>query len=226
MHELKWKRVVDLTHELHGGIPTWSGGCGWREEMKLDYPVRVYAYKCHAGIGTHLDAPSHFVPGGWNVADIPVEHLLAPACVLDVSQEMHGDLLISPSHLERFEQVHGPIPEGAPFLAHTGWGQFWEHPEKYRNPDAQGKMHFPGFSKEAAAWLLERKIAGIGIDTLSPDGINCGFPVHELVLGAQKYILENVANLDKLPAMGSFAISLPSKVRSGTEAPVRLIALS
>ncbi len=224
-------RAVDLSHVLHEGIPTWSGGCGFRLEVKMDYPegLRVQSLKCHAGVGTHIDAPTHFVKDSWNIADIPLDQLIVPVFVLDLRAEMGPDFFILPKHIEAFEKEHGKIGEKSLVLAHTGWGQFWNEPLRYRNPDAAGRMHFPGFSEEAARLLLKRKIAGLGIDTLSPDGSVNGagvrYPVHELILGAKKYIIENAAHLELMPPMGAYAIALPPRAASATESAARLVGL-
>lgn len=90
-------------------------------------------------------------------------------------------------------------------------------------------MHFPGFDVKAVEMLIERKIAGIGIDTLSPDGSNNGpgnkFPVHECILRAGKYIIENAAQLSKMPAKGAYVLALPLKITVGAEVAMRLVGL-
>ncbi len=223
--------ILDLTHPLHEGIPTWSGGCGFKLEIKLDYPegLRVQSLKSHAGVGTHMDAPSHFIKDSWNIGDIPIENLIVPVSVLNISHRMDPNLFISSKDIEVFEATHGSIPDGSLFLAYTGWSRFWKNSLQYRNPDADGTLHFPGFSEEAAALLLQRNIVGLGIDTLSPDGSINGpgvrYPVHELILGAKKYILENVANLERMPPTGAYAIALPPRSLESTESAIRLIGL-
>ncbi len=219
--------VVDLTHPLHEGVPTWTGRCGFRLEIKIDYEegLRAQTQRGHAGVGTHMDAPSHFVRGGANIGDIPLEKLIVPLCVLDLRNRLDPDLLVSPQDLSAYEAKYGAIPEGSLVCAMTGWEKYWNDPDRYRNPDEKGKMHFPGFSAESAAVLVERKVAGIGIDTLSPDGSNDGFPVHEIILGAGKYILENLAQLSRMPARGAFAIVFPPRTRDASESPIRAAGL-
>ncbi len=105
-------------------------------------------------------------------------------------------------------------------MIRTGWESFWHDSEKYRNHHV-----FPSISGEAAAFLLERHIVGLGIDTPSPDRPEDGFPVHNTILGAGKYIIENIANSSNMPPNGSFIAALPIKMKGGTEAPIRLIGL-
>jgi kynurenine formamidase len=214
-------RAVDLTHTLHEKVPTWNGSCGFHHEIKMDYDqgLRVMKYECHAGIGTHMDAPSHFVQGAPDIADIPIEDLIVPVFVIP-AHHLKEDGHLSAGDILHFEKKHSKIPPKSLVLAHTGWDKRWNEPESYRN-----KLRFPGIGAKAAVLLLEREIVGLGIDTLSPDGCDMSFPVHKSVLGRGKYILENVANLGQMPAAGAFAIVLPMKVREGSEAAVRAIGL-
>ncbi len=222
-----FKKLIDLTHPLDWSVPTWNGGCGFHAEIKMDYPqgLRVLSYKMHAGIGTHMDAPSHFFQEGKHIADISLQELFVPLVILDVSKEAHADFLIGPKELLAFEKRHGKIPKGSAVIANTGWAKKWRDTAAYRNPDAQGRMHFPGFQGEGAEFLLERGIVGVGIDTLSPDGTNQGFPVHEAILGNGKYILENLTQLEEVPPLGAYLIALPLKIREGTESAVRAVAV-
>ncbi len=220
-------KIVDLTHPLSSDIPTWNGSCGFCLEIKKDYDqmFRVQQVKMHAGVGTHMDAPSHRIQGGLSIADIPVEQLIVPLCVIDVSKKAGPDYELSHQDILDHEAAYGVIPPDALVIGFTGWSRFWATPDAYRNVDQNGQMHFPAFSAESVKFLIERKIAGIGIDTLSPDCGNPDFPVHQIVLGAGKYIIENVADCSQIPPRGSYAVALPIRAENGTEAPIRLIAL-
>ncbi|MBS0653229.1 MAG: cyclase family protein [Verrucomicrobia bacterium] len=218
---------VDLTHPLDEHAPTWNGSCGFRSEIKMDYDqgLRVQAYKCHAGVGTHMDAPSHFIRDAKNIGDIPLEVLIVPCSVLNLSSQRSEDLIVTSKEIIQFEKKFGKIAPGSLFFAYTGWAAFWSKPDQYRNLDQSGQMHFPTMSKDAAELLLERDVAGVGMDTLSPDPQGSQFPVHHLILGKGKYILENVANLNLMPPVGAYAINLPLNIRFGAESPVRLVGL-
>jgi len=137
--------------------------------------------------GSHLDAPAHFPPGKTTVDQIPVKQLFGPAVVIDVRTESakDADYLLPAERIADWEQRHGRVPEGAIVLLRTGWASRWPDVQRYRNQDATGKMHFPGFSVEAAKMLIERKVSGLGCDTLSIDyGASSDFAVHHLSLGA------------------------------------------
>lgn len=219
--------IVDLTHTLDSEAPTWGGQCGYHHKVIVDYPeaCRVQSIEMNAGTGTHIDAPSHFIPGAMSAADIPVEQFIAPVYRIDVSKKAHADYYISCDDILDFEKQYGKIQSGGLVIGFTGWDRYWHDAGKYRNPDETGQMHFPGFSAESAELLLERNIVGLAIDSLSPDCLDLNFPVHYSILGAGKYIVENLANCKLLSPVGSYSIILPVKTRDGTEAISRAIGL-
>ena len=225
MHPFPYS-IVDLTHTLDEHIPTWDGSCGFDQKLahdydpKVIYPFRTHKMKMNAGIGTHMDAPAHCIPGGITIDEFPLSHLITPCVKLDVSEFADEHYRVSVQEIENFEKEYGLIDAGSLVLIRTGWERFWHTPEKYHNQHL-----FPSVSREAAEFLLTRGIAGIGIDTLSPDRPEDGFPVHQLLLGAGKYIVENAAHLVHLPPRGSFILTMPIKMKGGTEAPIRLVGL-
>jgi kynurenine formamidase len=218
--------IIDLTHTIDANIPTWEGECGFEHRIQSDYAestgevkFRIGAFKMLAGIGTHLDAPAHCIPGGMTIDQIPLAQLMAPCLVIDISSHCHADYRISADDIKNFERQFSPIPPGAFVMFKTGWECFWLDPEKYRN-----HYQFPSISKDAALMLLEKQVCGLAIDTLSPDRPEDGYPVHQLFLQAGKWIVENAANLHLLPPIGSFILPVPIKVKQATEAPIRLLA--
>lgn len=219
---------IDLTHKLHPHVPTWwSGSCGFCLEVKKEYDplFRIQQIKMHGGVGTHMDAPSHRFPGAASIADIALEQLIVPICMMDLSSKASADYELSEIEILEHEKEHGKIPKNALFIAFTGWSRLWSDPEAYRNKDSQGEMHFPSLSSASAKLLLERDVAGIAIDTLSPDCRDLDFTVHRLLLGAGKYIIENIADCSAVPARGSYAIALPLRAEEAAESPIRLIAI-
>lgn len=221
-------KIIDLTHTLQDDIPSWDGGCGYTHVNRMNYDdcrsdvkFCVQDIKMNAGIGTHIDAPAHCIPNGLTVAELSLADLIAPCLVIDVSQHAHECYSISIEDIQLFEKNHGPIATGCFIMIRTGWEKFWNDPEQYRN-----HYRYPSVSREAAEYCLQRGIVGLGIDTLSPDRPEDGYPVHAAVLGAGKYIVENAANLSELPYTGSHILALPIKTKGGTEAPIRLIALT
>jgi kynurenine formamidase len=220
-------KLIDLTHALDSSIPTWNGGCGFNHDVHIDYSdcqgedkFRVMKVKMHAGIGTHMDAPSHCNPGGRFIHDFDVNDLIMPCVVLDISDKCFERYSLSVQDVEDFESKYGTISKGSCVMVKTGWSKFWHEPLKYHN-----RHVFPSISLEAAELFLARGVTAIGIDTLSPDRPEDGFKVHKSFLGADKIIIENVVNLENMPPKGSFVMTLPIKIKDGTEAPVRLVGL-
>ncbi len=217
--------LVDLSHLVEENSPTWSGRQGFKFEIRMDYPqgARVLKYHHIASVGTHIDAPTHFIPDGKSIDSLDLNDLFSPAHIIDVSKNAKPDYKIPLSALEEHEKLHGKIAPNSIVIANTGWFRLWDNPEKFRCEDAEGKLHFPSFAPEVGEFLIEREIAGLGIDTLSPDSFGDGYPLHHLLLGKGKFILENLNNLDKLPPKGAYISAFPCKIRHGTEYPVRAV---
>jgi kynurenine formamidase len=225
-------RVVDLTYAISDKLVPWPGDEKFFE-AKVNATVEKNGYFTRSfwmleHYGTHLDAPAHFPPGKTTVDEIPVQKFFGPAVVIDVRPEAakDADYLLTPTRVEAWEKLHGRIPEGAIVLLRTGWASRWPDVHKYRNQDAQGKMHFPGFSTEAAKLMIDRKVSGLGCDTLSIDyGASSDFAVHHLSLGAGLYHLENLADMSELPETGAFLVVAPIKLEGGSGGAVRVFAL-
>lgn len=219
--------LIDLTHTLDPTIPTWNGGCGFNHEIHIDYAdcegvdkFRILKYSMIAGIGTHMDAPSHCFPGHPSIHDLDVNDLCFSCFVIDVSAQSHELYAVTKEDILSFEEEHGPITNGSCVMIKTGWARFWNDPKKYHHNHV-----FPDVSVGAAELLIERGVQALGIDTLSSDRLDEGFPVHRAFLGSGRLLIENVANLEKMPPTGAFVMALPLKVKDGTEAPIRLVGL-
>jgi kynurenine formamidase len=227
-------RVIDLTHSLSPANPYWPGP-----------GYEPFAYETFATIesdgvlsgrfamaehtGTHLDAPNHFVEGQIPLDQIPPQQLIVPAAVLDVRETVtqDSDYQLTPAEIRAWEAVNGNIPPGAIVFLYTGWDARWDDFDSYRNRDENGRMHFPGFSAASAEFLVvERMVAGLGIDTLSVDyGASENFEVHHISHGNAKYHVENAANLGAIPPLGAWVIVAPIKIEDGTGGPARVFAL-
>ena len=208
--------VVDLTHSIDAQAPA--------------YEPAVHQLRTVTSVGvTRIDAPADFAHGLWTVDQIPTERLIAPLVVLDVTANItnHPDYQISVEDIAQWEQAHGQIPLGSVVMARTGWDAHWNSAKDYRNADRNGTMHYPGYSEDAAKFLVEGRTAlGLGIDTLSIDrGSSNGFPVRQYTLAHSVYQLQNVANLDRAPVTGGMVVVAPTKLESGSSGPVRILAL-
>lgn len=219
---------IDLTHTLSPDVPHWGVDPAFKYNSRLiesvesesDVKFRVQRLDMSSGIGTHMDAPSHCFEHMSPIDAIPLQSLISECRVIDVSDNTNEHYSVSVDDIKSFEKKHGAIPKGSFVIIYTGWSQRWQQPDKYRN-----EKIFPNISIDAAKLLISRDIVGLGIDTLSPDAFGSNFPVHRLILGAGKYIVENVANANLLDATGNYIFALPMKIKDGTEAPMRLIGM-
>jgi kynurenine formamidase len=228
----RFSKVVDLTHTMSPEFPTFFGVPGIELEKKFDLKkdgFNLNWWKIIEHAGTHLDAPIHFSENGATVEKIPAEMLVVPLAVVDVSAQAarNPDYLVTRADLLAWEKRHRRLPDNCCVAMHSGWAQRVNDAAKYTGKDAAGVFHFPGFAPEAAGFLLkERRVAGIAVDTLSLDnGMSKDFKVHYAWLPAGRWGLENVANLDKVPAAGAMLVVGIAKVKDATGGPTRLIAL-
>ena len=184
--------------------------------------------------GTHFDAPVHWVTGrdGADVSQVPLGRLIAPAVVLDFSAQAAADpdFLLEIAHVKEWEQAHGPLPAGGWLLYRTGWDVRSDSQERFLNANETGP-HTPGISVECAKWIAEQSpVIGLGTETVGTDagqafGFTPAFPCHEAVLGAGKYGLTQLRNLDRLPVTGAVVIAAPLPIVSGSGSPARVLAL-
>ena len=182
--------------------------------------------------GTHMDAPRHFSASGYTVDKIPVFQLEGNAVVIRVDDKARNqqDYAITVEDIQHFEKQHHALGKNDIVLFYTGWGKYWGNKKRYLGSDKEGdvkNLHFPGISKEAAEYLVLRKVKGVGLDTASLDpGSSTTFWAHRVLLGANIYGLENVANLQLLPLTGSKLIVAPMKIKGGSGGPTRIFALT
>lgn len=157
------------------------------------------------------------------------ESLVLPGVVMDICKAatLNPDYALTIADVLAWENKHGEIAVGSLVLLHTGWQDKWMNKTAFFNPDAEGIMHFPGFGDDATQFLLEkRQIAGLGIDTHGVDpGQDNSFTINRLVLAQQRIVLENLTNLQQLPAKGSTLIIGVLRLRNGSGCPVGVLAL-
>ncbi len=228
-----FSNLADLTHVLGPDFPLFPGAPSPFKvttavtHATSGYYGSVLTYWEHSG--THMDAPVHFAPQGLFVDQLPVESLVVPAAVINVTEQVRRDpdYVVTPDDIRAWERRYGRLPDNAAVLMASGWGARAGSGEAFRNSDAGGVMHFPAFGKAAIDFLLtERKISGIGVDTLSLDhGPSADFAVHFTLLSANRWGLENVANLEAIPPSGATIFVGAPKVAAGSGGPSRVMAV-
>jgi kynurenine formamidase len=232
-------RIVDLSHAFGSRTLYWpTSASKFRLETLASgtteggyfYAANSFCTPEHGG--THLDAPIHFAERGRTVADIPLEQLVAPAVVIDVSSKAAADrnYRLTIQDIWAFEKQHGTIARGTMVLLRTGWSRHWPDAKAYLGDDTPGdasKLSFPSYGVAAAKQLVEdRGASALGIDTASIDyGPSTDFMVHRIAGAANVPGLENLTNLEQLPARGAFVVALPMKIEGGSGGPLRAIAL-
>ncbi|MCQ9165584.1 cyclase family protein [Arthrobacter sp. STN4] len=193
-------------------------------------------HNIHTGehIGTHLDAPIHWISGrdGKDVSQLDPARLVGPAVVLDFSagSAVDPDFLIDTGHLLAWEEEHGPFPANSWLLFRTGWDRFGHDKQAFLNLDDSGS-HTPGFTADCARWIAGQPgVSGVGVETVGIDAgnaaaLNPPFPMHHFLLGADKYGMTSLKNLDKLPTHGVMVVVAPLPIVGGTGAPARVPAM-
>ncbi|MFT6640641.1 MAG: kynurenine formamidase [Flavobacteriaceae bacterium] len=222
--------VEDMTHTLSPEFPTYFGESGFSMEQVFNYAehsFNLFNYTVNEHTGTHIDAPLHFSADGLSVDEIEVSNLIAPLCVIDIAARAEGnaDAQVTPDDIKAWIAANGDIPAHACVAMHSGWASKVAS-EDYRGFDGE-VQHYPGFHVEATKMLLEETAAAsIAVDTLSLDhGISADFASHYAWLPTGRFGIENLANLDKVPAAGATLVIGAPKHKGGTGGPARIFAL-
>jgi len=222
-------KVVDLTHTYDGDFPTFDGNPGilFEEAVNFDQNgYQLWKLTIFEHTGTHIDAPMHFSKDGTSVDEIEPANLVCPLCIVDIKAKAADDTnaMVEPEDIEAWISANGELPAGALVAMNSGWADKVGD-ASFRN-DAEGNFAFPGFSKAATDLLQQAGAAAIGVDTLSLDpGNSADFAVHYSWLPAGFYGIENLANLDQLPATGATVFVGAPKHAKGTGGPARVMAV-
>ncbi len=237
LHEL---RVVDLSHSFGAETIYWPTEEGFVHERGFagmtdgGYYYEGHHFRAAEHGGTHVDAPIHFARGQRTVDEIPLDQLVAPAIRVDVRAACDADRdhAVGLDDLAAWESRHGRIPAGSIVLIDTGFAARWPDRVRYLGTDQRGDagvagLHFPGLSADAARWLAdERDIAAVGLDTASIDpGISKTFETHQVLFRRNVPAFENLTSLEALPVRDFWVVALPMKIRGGSGAPLRAVAL-
>ena len=224
-------RVVDLTQRIDEHTVMWPGAPSPKAETILTishdgFYNRLITLTEHTG--THFDAPCHMVEGAQSVDQVEPSRLVRPVAVIDVSEDMAGDpdSVLTLAQVQRFEEQHGRIPDGAAVFLRTGWEDLNTDAGRYAN--APGPLRFPGFGPDAARFLVEERGAvGLGIDTLGIDpGIDVDFVVHRQISHPRGvWHLEGLMNLAALPPLGAWVVVGVLPLAGGSGGPARVLAL-
>ena len=232
-NNLPFDHIVDLTHTLNSHFPFIPTPVTYPFSLKpiatIDgFGVAANEWHIHEHIGTQIDAPNHFIKGGMSAEQLDVKDLIVPIAVIDISARAakDRDTELTVEDILLWERQHGRLPHNAGVFMYSGWDKKI-HSDEFLGMDSSKTLHFPGISKEAATFLVSsRNIAGVGVDVVSFDpGRDHTYQTHRVILGAKKWALECLANLDKIPASGSYAFIGAPKIESATGGLTRVIAI-
>ncbi|GAA2862789.1 cyclase family protein [Paenarthrobacter ilicis] len=230
------KTFTDLTHAFHPGQPHFPAFPDETREALFDLEkgdgFTAHRYSIVGQWGTHVDPPSHFIRGGRTLDQIPVEEMVLPLVVLDISGRVENDDDAVPTMADvlAWEAQYGGIPEGSFVALRTGWSKRWPNPDAMANKDDDGLSHTPGWSREVLEYLLEQRgAAAVGHEQTDTDpGLATSqqdFSLETYVLARNKWQIELLANLDSLPESGAVLIATWAKPLGGSGFPARVFAI-
>lgn len=211
----------DLTQPFHAGMPHSSSlpspDVATLRRVEED-GVNVQRYSAPTHVGTHVDAPRHFVPDGPTIDDYPLDKFTGSGVVLDLERESAGEIPLEAVE-EAAEEVGG-IRARDIVLIRTGWGRRFDDHESYRR--------YPWLAADVADWLLEREVSLLGVDTISPDRPRAmrpdnwdAYPHHRTLLPADVLIMEHLY-LEAVAGQRLEIVAFPLKLQDGDGAPVRV----
>lgn len=238
---LQSKQFIDLTHAFYPNIPHWPG---FENEVRVTiyhydegigrqgHGFLAHEYKISGQWGTHVDPPAHFIKGKRFIDEIPVQEMILPLVVINVSAKVQADpdYQITMDDIKAWEDKYGPIPEKAFVAMRSDWSKRWPSSEKMRNADDKGVAHYPGWSREVLTYLYEkRKIIASGHETTDTDpGIATSrgdYSLEAYILSQDKFQIELLTNLDKTPEFGALVVVAFPKPLKGSGFPARVFAI-
>ncbi|MDD4031944.1 MAG: cyclase family protein [Bacteroidales bacterium] len=205
--------MIDLTHSIHEGMTLYPG----TPDVILEkvFTIEEFGFMEHrmamtTHTGTHVDAPGHLLKTGKTLDQFPIDQFAGKAGVIPC----HHLKEIDKEHLEKFEML---ISKTEFILFYTGWQKKWGTPAYFES--------FPVLTPEAARWLAQHPLKGVGFDTISPDLTDSEeYPNHHILMEQEILIYENLTQLEKLPDDVFMFYGMPVKLDNTEGAPVRAFA--
>ena len=211
-------KPIDLTLTISKSIPSFPGSPKpqfilWSDIKDDGYNLELLFLSSHTG--THIDAPYHFVKDGMKIHQIPLDRLIGKAILIKLKKTRNSS--ITKEDIILFEKKNGVIPNDSSVFFFTEW-------QKNLKKDNYFTEN-PGLDKSAADYLVSKKINLVGIDSPSIDlGMDDSFIVHQIFSKNNILIVENLANLNKIPSKEFTFTILPLKLKDATGSPVRAVA--
>jgi len=206
-------RVIDLSLPVNNDMP----GVEITTAKRLDVDGwNATTLSLYSHCGTHMDAPCHFLPGGATLDQQDLTACVGPATIINVAPAEPKQLI----GVEDLGSLAHSIQAGARLLFRTDWYKRYGTPE-YRD-------ELPRISLPLAEWLVEQKVAMIGVEPPSVADVNNireVTDVHRTLFRGNVLIVEALVNLDQITSSVVQFIALPMKIIGGDGSPVRAIAI-
>lgn len=230
---------VDLTHPFNEHTVYWPTAENFKKTTVYEgnteggYYYSAYNFSGAEHGGTHLDSPVHFYEGRHSADQVPIEQLIGPAVVINISQQAqkNRDYQLTVDDIKNWQVKNGPIAPNSILLIDTGSAKYYTDKVKYMGTDKRGQegvkaLSFPGISPQAASYLAKKiRVKAVGIDTPSLDyGKSTDFAAHVILFEHNIPGFENVADLSSLPPKGTTIVALPMKISGGSGGPLRIVA--
>ncbi|ALE05627.1 cyclase [Arthrobacter sp. ERGS1:01] len=230
------RTFTDMTHAFHPGQPHFPAFPDETREAVFDLAkgdgFTAHRYSIIGQWGTHVDPPSHFIRGGRTLDQIPVDEMVLPLVILDITDRVYSDPDATPTleDVHAWEKRNGPVPAGSFVALRTGWSRLWPDTHAMANKDDAGVSHTPGWSQAVLTFLIEqRSVSAVGHEQTDTDpGIatsNSDFSLETYVLSKDRWQIELLANLDGLPETGAALIATWPKPLQGSGFPARVFAV-
>jgi arylformamidase len=205
-------RLYDITVPVENGMPVWPGDPAVRLDRVASIAqgahANVSSLACGVHVGTHVDAPVHFLDGAPSVEAMPLDALIGRAFVADLRRATRIDA-------EALDKARIP-PRVQRILFRTRNSEFWRRGEK------TFQTGFVAVDASGAEWLVRRKVRLVGVDYLSVAPYKDSRPTHQILLGAGVVILEGV-DLSRVPSGAYQLYCLPMKLVGSDGAPARAV---
>ncbi|MHB8587937.1 MAG: cyclase family protein [Candidatus Dormibacteraceae bacterium] len=155
-------QIVDLSQPLSPRSPRSTDHpevtfAAVRTFARHGLSARTIHASLHAG--THVDAPSLYMPEGDTIDKVPISRLYGPGVIVDVQKEQWG--VITPDDLERAGNIH----EGDIVVLYTGWSRY------YGRDEETYALKQPGLEKAAVDWFVQKRVNFVCADMASGEHV-------------------------------------------------------
>lgn len=224
--------VIDLSHRIHSEMTMFPGDRSPVIRAQLNHAndgCQVSQLEIGAHTGTHIDAPFHFFADRVGIDAVPVDRLIGPGVLIDATQLSAGQA-IGPETLAPYNDF---FSTGDFAVFRTGWDRFYLSDDYFRHPY---------LTPECARHLVGLSVSLVGIDAMSVDPtpepeaatdsenitseIDHSFPAHEILLGNDILLVENLRGLDQLTGLTGQYSFLPLKIKAGDGSPIRAVFMT